>query len=629
MLTNHIGTDSQDLSCRPTAAGVPVLDGTLSGLKAIRHAMSYRDFIARPAPDLPTAPDASVTRKWRERLERSESLSEAEGLAMLSDYGIPVVQHGTAGNLEEARKLADSIGYPVVLKTATEGILHKSDVGGVHVNIANEEALTDVYEDMAKRLGPDVLVAAMAPVDVELALGIIIDDQFGPIVMVAGGGVFIEIYKDRRLCLAPVNRAAATEMLDQLTIRPVLDGVRGRPALDKAAVIDAMMALSSLATDLGDLLAELDVNPLAVTPSGCFALDALAVSRAASEALQDTEVTTPQQRKKAMGDSFKALVLREVDGNVSAEIEDLDNDDLPEGDVLVKVDYSSLNYKDGMALTGKGNIIRSYPMVPGIDFAGSVLASDSEKFSPGDPVILTGWSVGERYWGGFTERQRTQSKWLVGRPAALESRDAMGIGTAGLTSMLCVMAIEDGGIRPEHGPIVVTGAAGGVGSVAVALLAGLGYEVTAVTGRADTHEYLKSLGASAFLTREEMTERGKPLESETWAGAIDTVGSKMLTKVLSQTRYRGVVAACGLAGGFDLPTTVMPFILRGVRLQGVDSVMAPVDLRERAWKRLASELDFDLLHSMMTEVPLSDLLNLAPKILAGQIRGRIVVNTHA
>ena len=629
MLTNHIGTDSQDLACRTTAAGVPVLDGTLSGLKAIRHAMSYRDFIARPAPDLPTAPDASVTRKWRERLERSESLSEAEGLAMLSDYGIPVVQHGTAGNLEEARKLADSIGYPVVLKTATEGILHKSDVGGVHVNIANEEALTDVYEDMAKRLGPDVLVAAMAPVDVELALGIIIDDQFGPIVMVAGGGVFIEIYKDRRLCLAPVNRAAATEMLDQLTIRPVLDGVRGRPALDKAAVIDAMMALSSLATDLGDLLAELDVNPLAVTPSGCFALDALAVSRAASEALQDTEVTTPQQRKKAMGDSFKALVLREVDGNVSAEIEDLDNDDLPEGDVLVKVDYSSLNYKDGMALTGKGNIIRSYPMVPGIDFAGSVLASDSEKFSPGDPVILTGWSVGERYWGGFTERQRTQSKWLVGRPAALESRDAMGIGTAGLTSMLCVMAIEDGGIRPEHGPIVVTGAAGGVGSVAVALLAGLGYEVTAVTGRADTHEYLKSLGASAFLTREEMTERGKPLESETWAGAIDTVGSKMLTKVLSQTRYRGVVAACGLAGGFDLPTTVMPFILRGVRLQGVDSVMAPVDLRERAWKRVASELDFDLLHSMMTEVPLSDLLNLAPKILAGQIRGRIVVNTHA
>lgn len=330
-----------------------------------------------------------------------------------------------------------------------------------------------------------------------------------------------------------------------------------------------------------------------------------------------------------MGDTFNALVLRESDGNVNAEIEELDNDDLPAGDVLVKVDYSSLNYKDGMALTGKGNIIRSYPMVPGIDFSGSVLASDSETFSPGDPVILTGWSVGERYWGGFTERQRTQSKWLVRRPAALESRDAMGIGTAGLTSMLCVMAIEDGGIRPDDGPIVVTGAAGGVGSVAVALLAGLGYEVTAVTGRADTHDYLRSLGASAFLTREEMTERAKPLETETWAGAIDTVGSSMLTKVLAQTRYRGVVAACGLAGGFDLPATVMPFILRGVRLQGVDSVMAPVRLRQLAWNRLASELDFDLLHSMLTEVPLSELLDLAPKILAGQIRGRIVVNTHA
>jgi putative YhdH/YhfP family quinone oxidoreductase len=629
MLTNHIGTDSQDLACRTTAAGVPVLDGTLSGLKAVRHAMNYRDFITRPAPVAPPTPDANITQKWRQRLERSASLSEAEGLAMLADYGIPVVPHGTAGSLAETCKLAQSIGYPVVLKTATEGILHKSDVGGVHVNIGNEAALTGVYEDMAKRLGPDVLIAAMAPMDVELALGVIIDEQFGPIVMVAGGGVFIEIYKDRRLCLAPVDRAAAIEMLDQLAMRPILDGARGRPALDKAAVVDAIMALSSLATDLGELLAELDVNPLAVTASGCLALDALAVSRAANEASQDAATTTPQQRKKLMGDTFKALVLRESDGHVGAEIEDLENDDLPDGDVLVKVDYSSLNYKDGMALTGKGNIIRSYPMVPGIDFAGSVLASDSDKFSPGDPIILTGWSVGERHWGGFTERQRTQSKWLVPRPAALESRDAMGIGTAGLTSMLCVMAIEDGGIRPEHGPIVVTGAAGGVGSVAVALLAGLGYNVTAVTGRADTHEYLKSLGASAFLTREEMTERAKPLESETWAGAIDTVGSTMLTKVLSQTRYRGTVAACGLAGGFDLPTTVMPFILRGIRLQGVDSVMAPVELRVRAWERLASELNFDLLHSMMTEVPMSDLLNLAPKILAGQIRGRIVVNTHA
>lgn len=629
MLTNHIGTDSQDLACRTTAAGVPVLDGTLSGLKAVRHAMNYRDFITRPVAEEPPTPKPDVSHKWRQRLERSTILSEAEGLAMLADYGVPVVRHGTAGNLEEARELAKSIGYPVVVKTAVEGILHKSDMGGVHVNIADEAALIETYNDLAERLGPDVLIAELAEMDAELALGIIIDEQFGPIVMVAGGGVFIEIYKDRQLCLAPVHRIAAAEMVEQLAIRPLLDGARGRPVLDKSAVVDAIMALSSLATDLGDLLAELDVNPLAVTPSGCLALDVLAVPAAAEEAAQDAAVTTPKQRRKLMGDTFNALVLRESDGNVNAEIEELDNDDLPAGDVLVKVDYSSLNYKDGMALTGKGNIIRSYPMVPGIDLSGSVLASDSESFSPGDPVILTGWSVGERYWGGFTERQRTRSEWLVRRPAALESRDAMGIGTAGLTSMLCVMAIEDGGIRPDDGPIVVTGAAGGVGSIAVTLLAGLGYEVTAVTGRADTHEYLRSLGASAFLTREEMTERAKPLETETWAGAIDTVGSSMLTKVLAQTRYRGVVAACGLAGGFDLPATVMPFILRGVRLQGVDSVMAPVPLRQLAWNRLASELDFDLLHSMITEVPMSDLLDLAPKILAGQIRGRIVVSTHA
>jgi putative YhdH/YhfP family quinone oxidoreductase len=629
MLTNHIGTDSQDLACRTTNAGVPVLDGTLSGLKAVRHAMSYRDFLSRPVSEEQPTPDPDITGKWRRRLGRGGVLGEAEGLAMLADYGIPVVQHGTAGKLSDACELAQSIGYPVVVKTAVEGILHKTDIDGVKVNVADEAALTEVYNDLSERLGPDVLIAAMAPMDIELALGIIIDAQFGPIVMVAGGGVFIEVYKDRQLRLAPVDRITAAAMVEQLAIRPILDGVRGRPALDRTAVVDAIMALSSLAADLGDLLAELDVNPLAVTPSGCLALDVLAVASAVDDTSQAAAATTPAERKKRMVDTFQALVLRESDGHINAEIEELEDDDLPAGDVLIEVDYSSLNYKDGMALTGKGNIIRCYPMVPGIDFAGSVLASDSEKFIPGDPVILTGWSVGERFWGGFTERQRTQSEWLVRRPAALESRDAMGIGTAGLTSMLCVMVVEDGGIRPGDGPVVVTGAAGGVGSVAVALLAGLGYEVAAVTGRAETHEYLRSLGASTFLTREEMTERAKPLESETWAAAIDTVGSTMLSKVLAQTQYRGVVAACGLAGGFDLPSTVMPFILRGVRLQGVDSVMAPVELRERAWERLASELDFDLLHSMMTEVPLSDMRNLAPKILAGQIRGRIVVNTHA
>ncbi|MEL7184860.1 MAG: MDR family oxidoreductase, partial [Pseudomonadota bacterium] len=279
-------------------------------------------------------------------------------------------------------------------------------------------------------------------------------------------------------------------------------------------------------------------------------------------------------------------MLRESGGNVNAKIERLTDNDLPEGDVLVEVDYSSLNYKDGMALTGAGKIVRSYPMVPGIDFAGTVISSDAGRFTTGDPVILTGWSVGERYWGGFTERQRVKSDWLVHRPDELGSRDAMAIGTAGLTSMMCVLAIEDAGVKPEHGPVIVTGAAGGVGSVAVAILSKLGYDVTAVTGRDSAHDYLRSLGASEFLSREEMSEMPKPLETETWAAAVDTVGSKMLTRVLAQMRYRGVVAACGLAGGFDLPTTVMPFILRGVRLQGIDSVMAPIEALPRPLARL-------------------------------------------
>ena len=234
-----------------------------------------------------------------------------------------------------------------------------------------------------------------------------------------------------------------------------------------------------------------------------------------------------------------------------------------------------------MALTGAGRIIRSFPMVPGIDLSGAVASSESDGFEVGDPVILTGWSVGERYWGGYAQRQRVRSEWLVRRPDGMTSLDAMAIGTAGLTSMLCVMAIEDAGVQPGDGPVLVTGAAGGVGSVAVALLATLGFDVTAVTGRPDTHGYLSGLGASAFLSREEMTEPPRPLESETWAAAVDTVGSTMLAKVLAQTKYAGTVAACGLAGGVDLPTTVMPFILRGVRLQGVDSVMAPTSARTR------------------------------------------------
>ncbi len=330
-----------------------------------------------------------------------------------------------------------------------------------------------------------------------------------------------------------------------------------------------------------------------------------------------------------MSDTFNALVIRSTDDGQSTAIEQLTDSELPEGDVVVDVDYSSLNYKDGMALTGETRIIRSFPMVPGIDLTGTVVSSETDRFAPGDAVILTGWSVGERYWGGYTQRQRVRADWLVKRPDAMSAVQAMGIGTAGLTAMLCVMGLEDGGVTPERGPIAVTGAAGGVGSVATAILANLGYAVTAVTGRPEQHAYLASLGASAFLARDEMTSPPKPLEAETWAGAVDTVGSTMLAKVIAQTKYSGVVTACGLAGGVDLPATVMPFILRGVRLQGIDSVQAPTDLRERAWARLATDLPTALLEDLTTVVPMSEVLGHGAEIIAGKTRGRIVVNPNA
>lgn len=332
-----------------------------------------------------------------------------------------------------------------------------------------------------------------------------------------------------------------------------------------------------------------------------------------------------------MTDTFHALVVRETEDGQRATIEELVEADLPDGEgyVTVDVDYSSLNYKDGMALGGKSRIIREFPMVPGIDFAGTVRSADSDRFAAGDAVILTGWGVGERYWGGYAQRQRVNADWLVNRPEQMSAKAAMSIGTAGLTAMLCVLALEDGGVTPEHGPVVVTGAAGGVGSVAIALLAGRGFTVTAVTGRSEEHDYLHSLGAAHILSREEMSAAPKPLERETWAGAVDTVGSTMLAKVLAQTAYKGVVTACGLAGGVDLPATVMPFILRGVRLQGIDSVQAPVADRERAWTALAAELPADMLESMTTVVPLSEVAQRGQDILAGQVRGRVVVDPSA
>ncbi|ECF4925965.1 oxidoreductase, partial [Salmonella enterica] len=286
---------------------------------------------------------------------------------------------------------------------------------------------------------------------------------------------------------------------------------------------------------------------------------------------------------------MQALILEQQDGKTLASVQHLEESQLPAGDVTVDVHWSSLNYKDALAITGKGKIIRHFPMIPGIDFAGTVHASEDPRFHAGQEVLLTGWGVGENHWGGLAERARVKGDWLVALPAGLSSRNAMIIGTAGFTAMLCVMALEDAGIRPQDGEVVVTGASGGVGSTAVALLHKLGYQVAAVSGRESTYGYLKSLGANRILSRDEFAE-SRPLEKQLWAGAIDTVGDKVLAKVLAQMNYGGCVAACGLAGGFALPTTVMPFILRNVRLQGVDSVMTPPARRAEAWARLVKDL---------------------------------------
>jgi acrylyl-CoA reductase (NADPH) len=331
-----------------------------------------------------------------------------------------------------------------------------------------------------------------------------------------------------------------------------------------------------------------------------------------------------------MADNFKALVLEERDGKPQTAIRELGRDALPDGDVLVQVAYSSLNYKDGLAITGQGRIIRNYPMVPGIDFSGTVVESASPAYQPGDQVILTGWGVGERYWGGFSQLARVKSDWLVPLPAGLSPRDAMAFGTAGFTAMLCVMALEDAGITPGEREVVVTGAAGGVGSVAVALLAQAGHNVTASTGRAEEHDYLTALGARQIIDRSTLaTLSNRPLESERWAGGVDTVGGDTLATVLKAVAYIGAVAACGLAGGTSLNSTVLPFILRGVRLLGVDSVMCARPRREAAWARLAHDFPADQLARVTQTVPLADLPTAAADILAGKVRGRIVVDVNA
>ena len=325
---------------------------------------------------------------------------------------------------------------------------------------------------------------------------------------------------------------------------------------------------------------------------------------------------------------FKALVVeKDEDGKTEASVKELTLDDLPEGEVTVAVEYSTVNYKDGLCIGPGGGLVRSYPHVPGIDFAGVVEASDDPRYSPGDRVILTGWRVGEAYWGGYSEKARVKADWLVPLPEGLTTRQAMAVGTAGFTAMLAVMALEDHGLTPEKGEVLVTGAAGGVGSVATAILANLGYEVAAVTGRPETEDYLKGLGASRIVPREELAETVKrPLESETWAGCVDAVGGAMLARVLGQMKYGGSVAAVGLAGGAGLPATVIPFLLRGVNLLGIDSVMQPYENRVRAWERVARDLPMEKLEAMVQPATLGDLPRLGADILKGQVQGRVVVD---
>ena len=326
--------------------------------------------------------------------------------------------------------------------------------------------------------------------------------------------------------------------------------------------------------------------------------------------------------------TFRALVLSQgADRKVSGAIETLSEDRLPAGDVTVAVDYSTLNYKDGLVLTSGGGLVKTWPHVGGIDFAGTVEASDNPGFKAGDKVVLNGWRVGEIHWGGYATKARVKGDWLVKLPAAISTKRAMAIGTAGYTSMLCVMALEKHGVKPASGEVLVTGAAGGVGSVAVAILAKLGYTVVAATGRPQEGDYLKSLGATTILDRKELTEApDRPLLSERFAGLVDTVSGVMFARALAQVKYGGAAAVCGLAAGPAFPGSILPFILRGIAVYGIDSVMLPKAPREEAWKRLGTDLPLDKLDSTVSEAGLSDLLALGPKILKGEVRGRVVVD---
>jgi acrylyl-CoA reductase (NADPH) len=323
---------------------------------------------------------------------------------------------------------------------------------------------------------------------------------------------------------------------------------------------------------------------------------------------------------------FKGILITKDDAGYKAQLQQIDESVLPEGDVTIKVEWSTLNYKDGLAITGKSPVVRRFPMIPGIDFAGTVTASSNPAWQVGDQVVLNGWGVGETHCGGLAEVARVKGEWLVPLPAAFSPRQAMAIGTAGYTAMLCVLALEKHGIQPADGEILVTGANGGVGSVAIALLAKLGYTVVASTGRPAEAEHLKALGAAAVIDRAELSAPGRPIGKERWAGVVDTVGSHTLANACATTKYRGAVAACGLAGGMDFPATVAPFILRGVTLYGIDSVMAPLPVRQEAWVRLARDLDIARLDEIASEIGLSDAIRVGGELLEGKVRGRVVVD---
>lgn len=325
---------------------------------------------------------------------------------------------------------------------------------------------------------------------------------------------------------------------------------------------------------------------------------------------------------------FKGILINKDDNGYRAELTDIDDSQLPEGDVTVRVSHSTLNYKDGLAITGKGPIVRQFPMVPGVDLAGTVEDSSDPDFKPGDQVLLNGWGVGEGHWGGLAQRARLQGKWLIPLPSGFTPAQAMAIGTAGYTAMLAIMALEKNGVTPDKGDVLVTGANGGVGSFAIALLAKLGYRVVASTGRLSESDYLTSLGAAEIIDRATLAEPGRPLAKERWAGAIDSVGSHTLANICASTRYWGTVATCGLAQGMDFPASVAPFILRGVTLAGIDSVMRPRQDRIDAWARLARDLDVSLLPLISREIGLSEVVETAHQLMDGQVRGRIVVDTQ-